>query len=117
MWMLLKGLALRFVIGRTIGGLFATLLLLLVPVAGVLKIIGLPVLIVLGVIGAAVVLLLAVIGLPVLLILGIGGMLLVCLGILLTLGVMAIKIVLPIVLIVWLVRWLRRPRREGPVTE
>lgn len=114
MWMLLKGLALRFVLGRTIGGLFATLFLLLVPVAGVLKLVGLPLLIVLGVVGAPVFLLLAVIGLPILLVLGIGGVLLFLLGILLTLGVMAIKIVLPIVLVVWLVRCLfGKKRRSG----
>ena len=117
MWMLLKGFALRFVVGRTLGGLFTTLFLLLVPVAGVMKIVGLPLLIVLGVVGAPIFLLLAAIGLPVLIVLGIGGMLLACLGFLLALGVMAIKIVLPIVLVVWLVRWLRRPRREGPVAE
>jgi hypothetical protein len=108
MWMLMKGLALRFVVGRTIGGLFATLLLVLVPVAGVLKIVGLPLLIVLGVIGAPLFLLLAAIGLPVLLVLGIGGVLLAFLGVLLALGLLAIKIVLPIVLVVWLVRWMRR---------
>ena len=106
MWMLLKGLALRFALRRTIGGLFATLLLVLVPVAGVLKIVGLPLLIVLGVIGAPLFLLLAAIGLPVLLVLGIGGVLLFFLGILLALGVFAIKIILPIVLVVWLVRWI-----------
>ena len=42
MWMLLKGLALRFVVGRTLGGLFTTLFLLLVPIAGVLKISAFP---------------------------------------------------------------------------
>lgn len=114
MWMLLKGLALRFVVGRTIGGLFATLFLLLVPIAGVLKVIGLPILIVLGVVGAPVFLLLAAIGLPVLLILGIGGVLLFFVGILLALGVFAIKIILPIVLVVWLVKWIfGRRRRSG----
>jgi hypothetical protein len=114
MWMLFKGLALRFVVGRTIGGLFATLLLAAVPVAAILKVVGLPLLAVLGVVGAPVFLLLAVIGLPVLLVLGIGGMLLFFLGILLALGVLAIKIVLPVVLVVWLVRWiLGRNRRSG----
>ena len=112
MWMLLKGLALRFAVGRTIGGLFATLLLFVVPVAGVLKIVGLPLLIVLGVIGAPVILLLAVVGLPLLLVLGIGSVLLFCLGILLALGTLAIKIVLPIVLVVWLVRWIFGKRRK-----
>jgi hypothetical protein len=114
MWMLLKGLALRFAVGRTIGGLFATLLLVLVPIAGVLKVIGLPFLIVLGVIGAPLFLLLAAIGLPVLLVVGIGGVLLALLGGLLALGVLAIKVVLPIVLVVWVVRWiLGKNRRSG----
>jgi len=113
MWLLMKGFALRFVLGRTIGGLLATLLLVLVPIAGVLKLVGLPLLIVLGVIGAPVILLLAVIGLPVLLVLGIGGVLLFCLGILLALGALAIKIVLPIVLVVWLVRWIFGKNRES----
>ena len=114
MWMLLKGLALRLAVGRTIGGLFATLLLVLAPVAGVLKVIGLPLLLVLGVVGAPVFLLLAAIGLPVLLVLGMGGMLLVVVGVLLTLSVFAIKIVLPIVLLVWAVKWIRgRNRRSG----
>lgn len=114
MWMLLKGLALRFAIGRTIGGLFATLLLVLVPVAGVLKIVGLPLLVVLGAVGAPIFLLLAAIGLPVLLVLGIGGMLLFCVGIVLALSVLAIKILLPIILVVWLVRWIFGRRRRPP---
>lgn len=113
MWMLLKGLALRFVLGRTIGGLFATLFLVLVPIAGVLKIVGLPLLIVLGVVGAPVFLLLAAIGLPALLVLGIGGLLLFFLGVLLALGVFAIKIILPIVLVVWLVKWLLGKTRKS----
>ena len=112
MWMLLKGLALRFVVGRTIGGLFATLLLVLVPVAGVLKIIGLPLLIVLGVVGAPLFLLLAAIGLPVLLVLGLGAVLLGCIGLLLALSVLAIKIILPIVLVVWLVKWILGKRKR-----
>ena len=113
MWMLLKGLALRLVVGRTIGGLFATLLFFVVPVAGILKIVGLPLLIVLGVVGAPLFLLLAAIGLPVLLVLGIGAVLLCCVGVVLALSVVAIKIILPIVLVVWLVRWLFRKRRPA----
>jgi hypothetical protein len=106
MWLLLKGLALRFVIGRTVGGMLATLLLVLVPVAGVLKFVGLPLLIVLGVLGAPIFLLLGVIGLPILFVLAFGGMLLLLVGVVLTLGLLAIKILLPIVLIVWFVRWI-----------
>ena len=51
MWLLLKGLALRFIVGRTVGGAFSLLLLLLVPLGGVLKFIGLPLLLILGVLG------------------------------------------------------------------
>ena len=113
MWLLLKGLALRFVVGRTVGGMLATLLLVLVPLGGVLKVIGLPLLMVLGVIGAPVFLLLGVIGLPILFVLGFGAILLLLMGVLLTVGLFAIKILLPIVLIVWFVRWIFG-RTKGP---
>ena len=111
---LLKGLVLRFLVGRTVGGVFGTLFVLLLPLAGVLKLIGLPILIVLGVIGAPILVLLAVIGLPLLFVVGVGGALIALLGVVLTLGVLAIKIALPIVLIVWLVRRLRRPSAPPP---
>jgi hypothetical protein len=108
MWMLLKSVALRLVIGRTLGGLLTTLFLLLVPFAGVLKIVGLPILIVLAVVGAPLFLLLAAIGLPVLLVVGFGALLLLLVGGLLALGLLALKIALPIILIVWVVKWIRR---------
>ncbi|MFL5605305.1 MAG: hypothetical protein ACJ8AD_02545 [Gemmatimonadaceae bacterium] len=115
MWLLLKGLALRFAIGRTVGGMLSTLFVVLLPIAGILKFVGLPLLLVLGVLGAPVFLLLAALGLPILFVLGIGGVLLLSLGVLLTLGLIAIKILLPIVLIVWAVRWLMRRGKSGPV--
>lgn len=114
MWLLLKGLALRFIVGRTVGGAFSLLLLLLVPLGGVLKFIGLPLLLILGVLGAPIFLLLAAIGLPALFVVGVGGVLLLMLGIFLSLGVLAIKIVLPIVLIVWFVKWVRRRWAREP---
>jgi hypothetical protein len=114
MWTVLKALALRMAVGRTLGGMLATLFLFLVPVAGVLKVIGLPVLIVLGVVGAPIFLLLAAIGLPVLVVVGFGGVLLALVGGLLALGILAIKIALPIILIVWLVKWWRKPKHPAP---
>ena len=115
MWTVLKALALRMAVGRTLGGMLATLFLFLVPVAGVLKVIGLPVLIVLGVVGAPIFLLLAAIGLPVLVVVGFGGVLLALVGGLLALGILAIKIALPIILIVWLVKWWRsKPSPRTP---
>ena len=110
MSLLLKALALKLVAGRTVGGMFGLLTLLLVPVAAVLKFIGLPLLAVLGLIGAPLFLVLGAIGLPALFVVGIGAALLLLLGVLLMLGVLAVKIVLPIVLVVWFVRWLRRPK-------
>jgi hypothetical protein len=116
MWLLLKGLALRFVVGRTVGGMLATLLLVLVPLGGVLKVVGLPLLMVLGVLGAPIFLLLGIIGLPILFVLGFGAMLLLLVGVLLTAGLFAIKILLPIVLIVWFVRWIfGRTKSSGAV--
>jgi len=119
MWTVLKAVALRLAIGRTLGGMLGTLFLLLVPLAGVLKVIGLPILIVLGIVGAPVFLLLAAIGLPVLVVVGFGGVLMLLVGGLLALGVLAIKIALPIILIVWLVRWWRgKPKSsEAPPSE
>src|SRR6478672_958921 len=65
MSLLLKALALKLIAGRTVGGVFGLLTLLLVPLAAVLKFIGLPLLFVLGILGAPVFLILGAIGLPV----------------------------------------------------
>ena len=110
MSLLLKALALRLIAGRTVGGVFGLLMLLLAPVAGVLKFIGVPLLLCLALLGAPIFLVLGAVGLPALFVVGIGGALLLVLGLLLALGVVAIKIALPIILIVWFIRWLRRPR-------
>lgn len=114
MSVLLKALALKFLAGRTIGGAFSLLLILLAPFAAVLKFIGLPVLLVVGIIGAPVFLLLAAVGLPGLLVVGVGVVMMLAIGLLLTLGLLALKIALPIILIVWFVRWLRRPKSAQP---
>lgn len=106
MWLLLKGLALRFAVGRSVGGLMGALLLVLLPAAGVLKLVGLPLLLVLGTLGAPVFALLGMIGLPLLFVLGFGAMLMLMVGLVVTAGIFAIKIVLPIVLLVWFIRWM-----------
>lgn len=116
MWLLLKGLALRFVVGRTVGGMFAALLFVLLPLAGLLKVVGLPLLAVLGLLGAPLFLLLGVIGLPLLFVATFGGMLLVLVGALLALGLIAIKVLVPIVLVMWLVRWMCARGRCDPGT-
>ena len=122
MWLLIKGLALRFIVGRTVGGMFATLLLVLVPLGGVLKVVGLPILAVLGVLALPVLFVLFLFGLPVLLVLVVGAGLLAGLFFLLTLGLIAFKIFLFVVLPIWLIwkvaGWLFRlirPRQETQV--
>ena len=115
MSLLLKALALKLLAGRTVGGVFGVLMLLLVPAAGVLKFIGIPLLLVLALLGAPLFLLLGAVGLPVLFVVGLGGGLLLLLGVILAIGVIAIKIALPIVLVVWFIRWLRRPRTATPM--
>ena len=64
----LRLLVLRWLAARTFGGLLATLALLAVPLAALLKLVGIPLLIVLAIVALPVVALLAVVGLPVLLI-------------------------------------------------
>lgn len=109
MSLLFKAFALKLMAGRTVGGMFGLLSVLLVPIAAVLKFIGIPMLVVLALVGAPIFLILGALGLPVAFVVGIGGALLLLVGLMLALGVVAIKIVLPIVLVVWFVRWLRRP--------
>lgn len=95
----------------------------LVPVAMILKFVGLPILAVLGVLAAPVLFVLFLFGLPVFLVLIVGAMLLAGLFFLLTLGMMAFKFFLFVVLPIWLIwkvagmlfRWIR-PRQETVVS-
>lgn len=91
----------------------------LVPVAMLLKFVGLPVLAVLSVLAMPVLFVLFLFGLPIFLVLLVGGALMAGLFFLLTLGMFAFKIFLFVVLPIWivwkLVGWLFRlvrPKRE-----
>ena len=98
-WMML-----RYLFGA-LGGLLA-----LWPVAWLLKVIGIPLLIVLLILGVPLIILLAAIGLPALAVMAVGGMILGLLGLVLSVGMVVVKIaifvVLPIMLVWWLFRWL-----------
>src|SRR5258708_547197 len=93
---------------------------LLVPLAFVLKLIGLPVLIVLGVLAAPVMFVLFLFGLPIFLVLIVAGLLMACLFFALTIGLVALKIFLFVVLPIWLVwtaaTFLWRTIRPAPAT-
>jgi hypothetical protein len=101
MWSAIRWLVLRLVAARwlfKLGGLA-----FLVPLALLLKTIGLPILGVLGVLVFPILVLLFLFGLPIFLVLVFGSLFIGMLGMVLTLGVAAIKIGLFIVLPAWLV--------------
>ena len=95
----------------------------LVPVAMILKIVGLPVLAVLSVLALPILFVLFLFGLPIFLVLLVGGLLMAGLAFLLTIGMFAFKIFLFVVLPIWivwtLVGWIiglfRRKRDDEPV--
>ena len=105
MWTLIKGLLLKWAmlkwLLKSLGSLG-----ILVPIAFVLKMVGLPVLIVLAVLALPVLLMLALFGMPFILVFLFGGALLAILSAVLSFGLMALKIVVPIVLVVWLAKWM-----------
>jgi hypothetical protein len=105
MWTLLRSLLVKWTLLRVLLQTLASLGLL-VPLAFILKMVGLPILAVLGVLALPVLLVLAFLGLPFFLVFLIGGALLGVVMSVLSFGLMALKVVLPILLVVWLLRWL-----------
>jgi hypothetical protein len=104
MWALIKSLLLQWAFFKVLLKSFGSLAFLL-PIAFLLKMVGLPVLAVLGTLALPVLFVLAILGLPFLIVFVIGGILLGAVAMLLPLGLFAIKVILPIVLLVWFVRW------------
>ena len=97
---------------KTIFGLGA-----LLPIAMVLKVVGLPVMAVLGVLSVPVLIVLLLFGLPIFMVLAVGGMLLAGLFALMSFGLAAIKVfifvVLPIILVWKLAGYLWRLARPA----
>jgi hypothetical protein len=77
----------------------------LIPVAFILKFVGLPILAVLAVVALPVFIVLAIVGLPIMFVIVAGIMLLVGFFALLSIGILALKIAIPILLVYWLIRW------------
>ena len=104
MWSLITSLlakwALLKLVLKTLGSLG-----LLLPIAFVLKAIGMPILIVLAILAAPIFIVLAIIGLPFMFVIVVGIMLLVGFFALLLIGLLALKIAIPILLVYWLLRW------------
>jgi hypothetical protein len=116
MWSILKWLVMRLAIVRW---LFKILGLgVFLPLALLLKTIGLPVLIVVGVLALPVLFMLFLFGLPIFLVFLAGGLVLGLIFMALSLGLIALKfavfVVLPIWLVWKLVSWLFRGRNGAP---
>lgn len=120
MWSFISRIVLRLAAIRwlfKLGGLG-----LLIPIAFILKTIGLPVLLILAVVALPVLALLFLFGLPVFLVLMLGGLFMGIVGVVLAMGVMALKFALFVVLPIWLLfklmGWIfrgfsRRPGKGG----
>lgn len=93
----------------------------LVPVAFILKFVGLPILAVLGVLAAPVLIILFILGLPIFMVLIVGGLLLGALFFVMSIGLVAIKFLIFVVLPIWLVwivaSWVWKLARPTPVPE
>lgn len=87
----------------------------LIPVAFILKLVGLPVLIVLAILAAPVFIILAIIGLPIMFVVIAGVLLLVGFFFLLSMGLLVLKIAIPIILIYWLFKWLFRNGKKNSI--
>lgn len=101
MWAAIRWLVLRLAAVRWLFKLSG--LALLLPIALLLKTIGLPLLAVLSIVGLPILFLLLIFGLPIILVLILGGLLMGVLGVVLTIGIAAVKIGIFVVLPLWLV--------------
>ena len=113
MWSLLKWLAMRLAIVRWLFKVLGSLAVF-VPLALLLKTIGLPLLMVLAVLALPVLFVLFLFGLPIFLVLAVGGLAMGALFAVLAFGLLALKIAVFVVLPIWLVwklaRWAFRGR-------
>ena len=105
MWALIKALLSKWALFKVLLKAFGWLAWL-IPVAFVLKAIGLPILLLLAVLAAPILIVLAIVGLPILLVFVVGGALLGLLMTIVSFGLAALKIAIPIVLVLWLLNWL-----------
>jgi hypothetical protein len=87
----------------------------LLPVAFILKLIGLPVLAVLAFLALPVFIILAIVGLPIMFVIVAGILLLVGFFVMLSIGVAVLKIAIPILLVYWLLRWWFRNGKQSSI--
>lgn len=107
MWNVLKTVMLGWFLRRSFGMVLGLLVLIVLLLALVLTGLGMPFALVLLLVGVPLLVLLVLTGLPRGIAVGGAGAVLGVVGAILKLGLLALKIALPIVLVVCIVRWLR----------
>jgi hypothetical protein len=111
---LLKWVLARFALFKLLLKSFGALAWLL-PIAMLLKALGWPVLIVLGVLAVPLIIVLMIVGLPLLLVAAAAGIMLMIAFWVVSTGLLIIKIAVPILLVVWLIRGFSGGSRDrGP---
>lgn len=113
MWAFIKSLLTQWAVFKVLLKALGSLAWL-VPIALVLKAIGLPMLMLLLALALPIFIVLALFGLPFILVAIFGTLLMVGLFALLSIGFTVLKIAIPIIIIVWLVRWVMRNGRNHP---
>ncbi|MCC6929207.1 MAG: hypothetical protein IT359_09480 [Gemmatimonadaceae bacterium] len=116
MWVLLKSLLAKWAILKLVLKAFGSLGWLL-PLAVLLKALGLPFLLMLALLAIPLLFVLALIGLPFLLVTLVGGVLVTLTLWIVSIGVAALKISIPLILVYWVLRWMwsRGGDATGPV--
>ena len=114
MWSLITSLLAKWALFKLLLKTLGSMAWLL-PVAFLLKLIGLPVLIVLAILAAPVFIILAIIGLPIMFVIVAGVILLVGFFFMLSMGLLVLKIAIPIILIYWLIRWFFRNGKKNSI--
>ena len=104
MWNLITSLLARWALFKLLLKTFGSLGWL-IPVAFILKFVGLPVLAVLAILALPVFIILAIVGLPIMFVVVAGFLLLVGFFFILSMGLLVLKIAIPILIVYWLVRW------------
>lgn len=115
MWALLKTLLAQWAVLKLLLKSVGSLAWLL-PLAFLLKAVGLPLLILLAVLAIPLVLVLVILGLPILLVVLAGGALLTMTMWIVSMGLVALKVAVPLLLLYWLLRWLWRGNQPAPDT-
>lgn len=114
MWSLITSLLAKWALFKLVLKTLGSLGWLL-PVAFLLKFVGLPVLAVLAILALPVFIVLAIVGLPIMFVVIAGILLLVGFFFMLSMGLLVLKIAIPILLLYWLFRWLFRNGKKNSI--